>query len=128
MAWYQRAGIQAQTQYTPHIAVEHFSRALSAASRLEEPAPTTLYRARGLAYETLGEFDQARADHEAALSIARAASDQQGEWQALRDLGALWAGRDYTQTGMYYRQALDLARIMNDPATLGHSLNSMANW
>ncbi len=55
-------------------------------------------------------------------------ADHQGEWQALMDLGFLWAQRDYTQTGSYYQQALALARHMDDPLTLAHSLNRLGNW
>src|SRR5437667_12145179 len=44
------------------------------------------------------------------------------------DLGLLWAGRDYAQSGDYYQQALTLARTMDDPATLAHSLNRLGNW
>src|SRR5205085_3843861 len=32
------------------------------------------------------------------------------------------------QAGDYYRQALALARTMDDPATLAHSLNRLGNW
>ena len=97
----------------------HFTRALDAARQLSLTPPASLYRARGLAYETLGEFERARADHETALQLAHEASDRHGEWQALLDLGLLWAGRAYAQTGDYYQQALALARTMDDPATAG---------
>jgi ATP/maltotriose-dependent transcriptional regulator MalT len=46
----------------------------------------------------------------------------------LLDLGFLWAGRDYAQSGDYYRRALALARTLGDPATLAHSLNRLGNW
>jgi DNA-binding CsgD family transcriptional regulator/Flp pilus assembly protein TadD len=87
-----------------------------------------LYRARGLAYETLGAFEQARADLEAALEVARGDSDQPSEWQALVDLGKLWASRDYSQTGGYFQHALELARLLSNPTTLAHSLNRVGNW
>ena len=128
LAYGQRAGEQAQALYAPQAATLHFTRALDAASQLSLTPPASLYRARGLAYETLGDFERARADHETALQLAHAASDRHGEWQALIDLGFLWAGRDYAQTGDYYQQALALARTMDDPATLAHSLNRLGNW
>ena len=87
-----------------------------------------MHRARGLAHQTLGEFDQARADHEAALKIAQEAGDRRAEWQALLDLGMLWAERDYARTGDYCQRALALARDMGDPSTLAHSLNRVGNW
>jgi DNA-binding CsgD family transcriptional regulator len=44
------------------------------------------------------------------------------------DLGSLWAERDYTQTGAYCQQALELARSMDDLLTLAHTLNRLGNW
>jgi DNA-binding CsgD family transcriptional regulator len=124
----QRAGEQAQALYASQAAIEHFTRALDAASQLSLTPAASLYRARGLAYETLGDFDHARIDHETALQLAHLAGDRLGEWQALIDLGFLWAGRNYAQAGDYYQQALALARTLDDPATLAHSLNRLGNW
>lgn len=123
----QRVGERAQSLYAPREASEHFSRALIAAEQLNQQRPD-LYRARGATYETLGEFDRARDDFDRALQSARAINDQFAEWQALIDLGALWAGRDYAQTGQYYQHAIDLARSIDQPALIAHSLNRLANW
>jgi DNA-binding CsgD family transcriptional regulator len=79
-------------------------------------------------YQTLGEIDAARADYETALDEARAHGDRHAEWQALMDLGFLWAAQDYARTGDYFRQALDAARVLNHPATLASSLNRIGNW
>jgi hypothetical protein len=46
----------------------------------------------------------------------------------LLDLGKLWASRNYAQTGDYYRLALDLARTLEQPEALAHSLNHAGNW
>jgi DNA-binding CsgD family transcriptional regulator len=124
----QRAGEQAQSLYAPQAAIEHFSRALDAARQLSLTPPASLYRALGLAYETLGDFEHARADQEAALQLAYDASDHHAEWQALLDLGLLWAGRNYAQSGDYYQRALVLARTLDDPAAPAHSLNRLGNW
>src|SRR2546426_338612 len=124
----QRAGEQAQALYAPQAASEHFTRALDAARQLSLTPAASLYRARGLAYDTLGDFERARADQETALQLAHKASDRYKEWQALLALGLLWAGRNYAQAGDYYRQALALARTMDDPAALAHSLNRLGNW
>ena len=106
----QRAGEKALALYAPHAAVEQFTRALTATSRLSSSPPSaSLYRLRGQAFDTLGEFDQARTDYEAALEAAHAAEDQRAAWQALLDLGLLWASRNYERTGDYCRQALELA-------------------
>jgi len=124
----QRAGVKAQMLYAPHAAIEQFTRALEASSRLAQPPKPDLYLQRGQAFDTLGQFDEARADYEAALQVARAAGDQQTTWQTLLDLGLLWAARDYERTGDYCRQALELARSMEDMTAIGHSLNRLGNW
>ncbi len=60
--------------------------------------------------------------------MAQQSKDLIAEWQALIALGFLWAQRDYTQAGTYFQQALALARHMDDPITLAHSLNRLGNW
>ncbi len=124
----RRAGEQAQTMYAPREAIEQFSRAIEAACQLSLPPSSDLYRARALAYETVGDFEAARADHEVARETACTAADHPSEWRALLDLGKLWASRDYARTGDYYQQALALAREINDPASLARSLNRVGNW
>jgi DNA-binding CsgD family transcriptional regulator len=125
----RRAGEKAQALYAPRAAVEHFTRALLAAHHLEQASSLAhLHRGRGLAYDSLGEFEQARADLEVALAQARAAEDRAAEWRVLLDLGKLWASRNYAQTGEYFQHALDLARTLDDPAMLARSLNRVGNW
>ena len=124
----QRAGEQALRLYAPQAAVEQLTRALDAAQQAAIPPPASLYRLRGQAYETLGDFEQARLDDEATLQLARSAGQRQDEWQALLDLGFLWKERDYSQTGAYYQQALSLARCMDEPLTLAYSLTRVGNW
>jgi class 3 adenylate cyclase/DNA-binding CsgD family transcriptional regulator/Tfp pilus assembly protein PilF len=124
----QRAGEKAQAMYAPHAAIEQLTRALDAAHYLGRVAAPKIYLARGQANETLGEFEQARGDYERALELARSVHDLGAEWQSLIALGFLWAGRDYSQTGVYYQQALEVARRLGDPLTLAHSLNRLGNW
>jgi DNA-binding CsgD family transcriptional regulator len=124
----QQAGEKALALYAPHAAVEQFTRAIHAAGQLSRTPAAALYRLRGQAFDTLGDFDRAREDYEMALSTALAAGNQQVAWQVMLDLGLLWAARDYEQTGVYCQQALDLARTMDDPPAIGHSLNRLGNW
>ncbi len=124
----QRAGEKAQRLYAPRTAVEQFTRALEAAHHLALAPSPPLYRARGQAYETLGEFDQARADYEQAREAAHTRQDGAGEWQSLLDLGFLWLGRDYERAGAFFRRALDLAQRLADPKLHAHSLNRLGNW
>jgi adenylate cyclase len=124
----RQAGERAQALYAPREAVEHFTRALEAMERASMSPPAELYRARGQAYQTLGEFERAHTDYAAALDVAQTADDPHEAWQTLVDLGQLWASRDYARAGEYYQQALQRARALGDSATIAHSLNHMGNW
>jgi predicted ATPase len=76
------AGDRAQAVYSPRAAVEHFTRALNAGAALKLPVQPKLLRARGQAFETLGEFERARADYQAALIASREVHERDREWQA----------------------------------------------
>jgi DNA-binding CsgD family transcriptional regulator/Tfp pilus assembly protein PilF len=124
----QRAGERALILYAPRAAIEHFTRVLSALKRLTRTAPATLFRARGQAYETIGEFEQARSDYERALEIAQQTQNGIMEWQSLLDIGFLWAGRDYAQAGHWFRKSLERAEVLADPKLHARSLNRVGNW
>jgi len=124
----QRAGQKALSLYAISAAAEHFTRALESARQLGRRPPLALYLERGHAYETLGDFERARADFESALELAQANGDRPTAWQALIDLGALWASRDYERTGEYFRRASEAARELGDAAILARSLNRLGNW
>ncbi len=124
----QLAGEKAQALYAPRAAIEQFNQALHAAQHMTILPSATLYRKRGQAYGTLGNFEQAQSDYKQALDIARNTHDGAAEWQSVIDLGFLWAERDYKQAGTFYHQAIELARILDDPKLEAHSLNRMGNW
>ncbi len=124
----QRAGERALILYAPRAAVEHLTRALGALKHLGSTPPAAVLRARGQAYETIGEFEQARSDYERALSIAQQAQDGTMEWQSLLDIGFLWAGRDYAQAGQWFQKSLDFAQVLADPKLHARSLNRVGNW
>jgi class 3 adenylate cyclase/DNA-binding CsgD family transcriptional regulator len=124
----RRAGARAQALGAPLAAVEQFTRALDAAGALGATPAPALYLARGQAYEILGDFEHAHADYEQGRHLAHDEQDDAAEWQSLLDLGQLWAGRDYQQTGVWFRRACDLAQTLNDPRLLAQSLNRLGNW
>ncbi len=121
----RRAGERALALYAPGAASEHFTRAVDAAAQLHVPAEASLVRARGQAREALGDFAGALADYEQALASA---GDPVMEWQALLDLGALWASRDYEQAGRWFERALEAARLADDQHRVARSLNRLGNW
>ncbi|MGN6359768.1 MAG: helix-turn-helix transcriptional regulator [Thermomicrobiales bacterium] len=128
VVWLGRAGERARAHYAPQTAIGHLTRALDLARQLGQVPSVSLLRERGLAYETTGDFDRAQGDQEEALVRARAAGDRRAEWRAQLDLGRLWAGRDYARTEAHYDDTLALARALDDPAILAHSLNCVGNW
>ncbi len=128
LVYAKRAGERAQALYAPRIAIEQFTRALKAAHHVKSEPLAPLYRLRGQAYETLGDFEHARADYERAIYAAHEAGAGEMEWRAVVDLGFLWAGRDYERAGVFFRQAVTLAETLADPTLRAHSLNRLGNW
>ena len=124
----QRAGNQAQTLYAAGEAVVHFTRAVEATRQMQEVPTAALLRARGKAYETMGDFDAARTDFEASLDAAQQLKDGESEWQASLDLGFVWSAHDYQAAGEHFQHALTLARTLNQPTLIAHSLNRVGNW
>ena len=121
-------GEKALALSAPRAAVQHITAALGAAHHLAMTPPATLYRVRGRAYDSLGEFERARVDYEQALHLARESGDRDLEWQCLLDLGVLCTGWDYQQAGAWLRQALELAQELASPPQHGHTLNRLGNW
>jgi tetratricopeptide (TPR) repeat protein len=124
------AAERAARLYESGEAITHYTRAIQLADTVSPDVISLarLHRGRGLAFERLGEFNQARTDHTAILQIAHAAGEHQLEWRACLDLGKLWASRDYDRTRDYFEAALELARRLGQPACLAVSLNWMGNW
>ena len=122
-----RAGARARALYAPREAIEQLGRAVHAASELGRPLSPEVLRLRGLAHETLGDFDRAREDLEAACERARAIGERPVEWQALLDLGLLWASTDYARAGALFERALALARTIDEPRALAGSLDRLGN-
>jgi DNA-binding CsgD family transcriptional regulator/tetratricopeptide (TPR) repeat protein len=108
-------------------AVQLYDLALRAAHEQGEP-PSHLLRDKAQTLDTLGDWAAAREQYELALAAAQRANDARMTWQCLLDLGFLWTGRDYRQSQTLLVRALDVARTLNDPRALAHSLNRVGNW
>jgi DNA-binding CsgD family transcriptional regulator/tetratricopeptide (TPR) repeat protein len=124
----QKAGEQARRLYSQREAVVYYSRALVSARQLNIGVEPQLLGARGKAYDILGDFKSALDDFEQARKIAQKLQDGPAEWRTLIDLGNLWAGYDYGRTGELFRQAEELARKLQEPKLLAHSLNHIGSW
>jgi DNA-binding CsgD family transcriptional regulator len=108
----RQAGEAAQALYAPRAALVQYTRAIEAAKRVRQKPNPSLYLARGRLHEILGSFDAGHADYAQALDTARDGNDPAA------------AGR----AGEYFQQAIALARTMDDPSTLAHTLNRVGNW
>ena len=127
LKYYLAAAENAARAYANTEAIDLYTRALRAAGS-DAAQQASIFRMRGRLLDTIGNFDLALADDEAALGAARAAGDLDSEWQSLVVLGFLWASRDYQKTGEYYHQAEALARRLGEPRRLAHSLNWLGNY
>ncbi len=123
-----RAADHALALCAPREALQQLERAVVATEHAGARADATLLIARGRAHETLGAFSHANDDFAAALATARESGDRRAQWQALHALGMLWAARDYVRAGQHRRDALDLARSIDDPSLIARSLNRVGNW
>ena len=121
----QRAGEKAHRLYAWPAAIEHYTRALDSARHLALSPPPLLYRARGQAYEALGEFEAALHDYEQVQEAVRQDHDGVNEWQSLIDLGSLWTRRDYKRAGEWFQRAVELAQNLADTKLRAHTLNHM---
>ena len=99
------AAESAARRYAHEEAITLYTQALELAARAAPDAATLadLHRKRGLAHETLGRFEHARADYETALQAGQTAGERRVEWRALLDLARLWTSRDYGREPWLYR-------------------------
>ena len=123
-----RAADHALALCAPREALQQLERAVVATEHSGTRVDAALLIARGRAHETLGAFSHADDDFAAALAVARESGDRRAQWLALHALGMLWAARDYDRAAQHRRDALDLARSIDDPLLIAHSLNRVGNW
>lgn len=131
--YFPRAAENAQSVYANADARIHYTRAIEAAIRVSadiEPV-IMLHLGRGQVCQTLGDFEGALADYEAALRLAGSMDEGDNEflaWRALINMGRLWASRDYSRAYDCFSDALEIAHRIGDPKVLAESLNWMGNW
>lgn len=123
-----RAGQHAIALHSPQAAIEHITHAVDATQHMGGEASWEMLMQRGRAYDDLGEFRPALDDYQAALDIAERNDDPHAVWEMLIAIALLWAARDYAQTEAYCRRAYAVAKTMDEPRLVGHSLNRLGNW
>ena len=128
IAWLVMAAEQARSVYEPATVIDRAGKAIDLSASLGLEAPVEALHLRGHAYDMLGDYVAARTDLQSVLDIARSRADQSQEWEALIDLGSLWAESDYSRAGPLFERAYDLARALQDDAKIGYSLNRLGNW
>jgi DNA-binding CsgD family transcriptional regulator len=121
-------GEKALKMYAQQTAIDYLSRAVTAAQQLDQPPRAELYLSRGKAYETLGDFEQARNDYEQAGKIAGAAHQYRLEWESRLAIGFLWTGYDYERAGEWFQKALALSEQSGDRNLRAWSLGRLGNW
>ncbi len=128
IGWLVRAAEQAQSVYEPNAVIDYATKAVNLAREQNQEEPLKALLLRGHAMDMIGKFESARDDFQNGVAIARQQESRELEWEALIALGALWAESDYRLAGKLIREALDLARNMNDDTRIAHSLNRLGNW
>jgi DNA-binding CsgD family transcriptional regulator len=128
VSYASQAGQRALGMHAPRAAVEQFGRSIEAAMKLGQPSAPEAFRGRGQAHHSLGEFESARADYEAALAAALESGDRHLVWASLVDLSLLWSSRDYALAGEYAERSLAAAREINDKRCIARSLDRVGNW
>jgi predicted ATPase len=95
---------------------------------LEPSAPqrVPLLAAAGSLAHNLGDYAEARAWHQQAVDLARAAGDQPGVARALHDLGwVAWRQGDYKAARTLSNESLALHRQLGDEGGVAHALNNL---
>ncbi|HXH20526.1 MAG TPA: AAA family ATPase [Dehalococcoidia bacterium] len=123
-----RAGVRALALYAPAAALQHLRRALEAAEHVPGAFKAPLHLHTATAFDILGDFEESRSAYERAAAAAAEEGDARTRWRAVLDLGLLWASRDYARAGECYREAVTLARALDDPSAEATSLNRLGNW
>lgn len=127
--YFTLAGEQSRIRYANAEALEYFETAIDLARRLDRPTEeANLLRELGLTHEIVGDLETARQEHRKALGLGRELADLEIEWQALLDLGKVWAAQDYSKAGENFREALEVARRIGDREAIARSLNRLGNW
>jgi class 3 adenylate cyclase/tetratricopeptide (TPR) repeat protein len=120
----RRAASAARRAYANSEALTLYDLALAASDRAGSPAGdrAALLEERAAVHSTLGAFDRARTDLEAALALSETSGDPLRRGRLLAALGALWGGHmDYTRGLDFARQAVEVVAETGDRRALAEA-------
>jgi tetratricopeptide (TPR) repeat protein len=86
------------------------------------------YQSCSFVYQIAGDLETALGDQEFSLQVALSTGDQRVIWQSLMHSALALASREQPKAENYFRGALDVARLINHPLTVAHSLNRLGSW
>ncbi len=113
-------------------AVDFYTKALNISLLVSDLDPQTLpqlHEGRGRILKRLGRVDQARADFEQALYLAKANQNLTTQMRVLGELGTIHTGHHkFSQAAPYFEQALDIARRVDDKQGLVDTLNQLGEF
>jgi class 3 adenylate cyclase/tetratricopeptide (TPR) repeat protein len=119
----RRAGEAAQGAYANATAIDYYRRLMALLPRAERGQVALRL---GQVLELVGEWDEARASYEIALSLAEAAGDARAEVECRRAVGWLLRKRgDYTGARTWLEQARAGFAALGDPAGLTQALGDI---
>jgi hypothetical protein len=115
--YYQLAGRQAAQVYAIDVALAYFSRALDLQGDSSPGETISIHEARGEIYFSLGHFEQASADFEAALDLARRTGRFDDENRMISNLAWLsWSSGKSEEALKLAREAEARSIASGDPA------------
>ncbi|RME44244.1 MAG: hypothetical protein D6796_12005, partial [Caldilineae bacterium] len=127
-----RAAEASTTTFDNINAVHFYNRALNIARLVEDLKPPTLiqiYEGRGNVYKRLGKMDEAQADFEKTLQLAKEGHNLPAQMRALGELGKLLTSREkFSQAAPYFEEALRIARQTGDKKGLVDALNQLGHF
>ncbi|MDX1520345.1 MAG: AAA family ATPase, partial [Anaerolineae bacterium] len=133
MRYLQRAAEAAIQSFAHHEALNFYTRALEVADRIgpdvDQNAVMTIYEGRAKMLARLGKPQDAIADYEAMLDIAKEANDDSAQMRALNGLGALQADHySFSKASSFFHEALAVVRRIGDAAGTADTLNKLGSF
>ncbi len=127
-----RAAEAAKATFDNKNAIDFYTEALSTALLVGDLEPDILpkiHEGRGDILKRMGRIDDARADFEQALALAKANQNLPIQMRVLAELGNIYAGyHKFSHAEPYFEQALSIARKSNDKLGLVDTLNQLGEF